>query len=90
MNTSKLRITPNLFAAIAVGTVAVELGELDAVVGEIPEEWLRKNLELFLTPEEMAMIEAMGGPEALRERFHKLFMFVSLAVEIGASLHLLP
>jgi hypothetical protein len=44
----------------------------DSVFADIPDEWLRKNLELFLTPEEMAMIEAMGGPEALRERFKQL------------------
>ena len=34
LDAGKLRITPNLFTTIAVGTVAVELGELDAVVGE--------------------------------------------------------
>lgn len=44
----------------------------DEVFADIPDEWLRKNLELFLSPEEMAMIEAMGGPEALRERFKQL------------------
>jgi uncharacterized protein len=39
---------------------------------DIPEEWLRKNLEKFLTEEEKAMIEAMGGLEALMERFKQL------------------
>lgn len=39
---------------------------------EIPEEWLRKYAELFLTPEEMAQIEAMGGLDALMERFKEL------------------
>ena len=34
LDAGKLRVTPNLFAAIAVGAVAVELGELDSVVGE--------------------------------------------------------
>jgi uncharacterized protein with von Willebrand factor type A (vWA) domain len=44
----------------------------DSVFAEIPEEWLRKNLELYLTEEEMAAIQAMGGPEALMERFKQL------------------
>jgi uncharacterized protein len=39
---------------------------------DIPEEWLRKNLEKFLSEEEKAMIEAMGGLEALMERFRQL------------------
>ncbi|MED5420960.1 MAG: VWA domain-containing protein [Pseudomonadota bacterium] len=36
-------------------------------VGELPEDWLRKQAELELTEEEMAEIEAMGGFEALME-----------------------
>ncbi len=40
----------------------------DAVdVQDIPEEWLRKMTEKFLTPEEMAQIEALGGFEKLME-----------------------
>ena len=40
----------------------------DAVdVQEIPEEWLRRMTEKFLTPEEMAEIEALGGFEKLME-----------------------
>ncbi|MBU3921881.1 MAG: VWA domain-containing protein, partial [Alphaproteobacteria bacterium] len=40
----------------------------DAVnVQDLPEEWLRKMTEKFLTPEEMAEIEAMGGFEKLME-----------------------
>jgi uncharacterized protein with von Willebrand factor type A (vWA) domain len=39
---------------------------------EIPEDWLRKNLEKFLSEEEKAMIEAMGGLEKLMERFKEL------------------
>jgi uncharacterized protein with von Willebrand factor type A (vWA) domain len=39
---------------------------------ELPEEWLRKLAERFLTPEEKAQIEALGGwdklMETLRER----------------------
>ena len=38
----------------------------DTVVGEIPEEWLRKP-ELMLTEEEKQQIEAMGGFEKLME-----------------------
>lgn len=34
---------------------------------EIPEDWLRKMTEKFLTPEEMAEIEALGGFEKLME-----------------------
>ncbi|MCI4645485.1 MAG: VWA domain-containing protein [Hyphomonadaceae bacterium] len=40
----------------------------DAVdVQDLPEEWLRKMSEKFLTPEEMAEIEALGGFEKLME-----------------------
>lgn len=39
---------------------------------EIPEEWLRKLAERFLTPEEMAQIQSLGGFEALMERLQKL------------------
>ena len=42
---------------------------------EIPEEWLRKMTEKFLTPEEMAEIEALGGfaklMETLKERLEE-------------------
>ncbi len=44
----------------------------DAVdVQEIPDEWLRKMTEKFLTPEEMAQIEALGGFEKLMETLKK-------------------
>ncbi|MAT35062.1 MAG: VWA domain-containing protein [Ponticaulis sp.] len=36
-------------------------------VQELPEEWLRKLSEKFLTPEEMEQIEALGGWEKLME-----------------------
>lgn len=43
-------------------------GMADAIdVQDIPEEWLRKMTEKFLTPEEMAEIEALGGWEKLME-----------------------
>jgi uncharacterized protein len=44
----------------------------DEQIGHIPEAWLRKNFERFLTEEEKAAIEAMGGMEKLMERFRKL------------------
>ncbi|HXQ64401.1 MAG TPA: hypothetical protein VN787_06070, partial [Steroidobacteraceae bacterium] len=31
----------------------------------LPEEWLRRQAELLLTPEERAKVEALGGLEAL-------------------------
>lgn len=37
----------------------------------IPEEWMRKELERFLSPEEMAKIEALGGLDELMETFKK-------------------
>ena len=44
----------------------------EALLAEVPEEWLRRQAELVLTDEERAEIEAMGGfdelMEALRER----------------------
>lgn len=42
------------------------------VFGEIPEDWLKQNLEQFLTQEEMDEIEKMGGLDALMERFKEL------------------
>ena len=44
----------------------------DAVEAQdIPEEWLRKMTEKFLSPEEMAEIESMGGFEKLMETLKK-------------------
>lgn len=43
-------------------------GLSDAIeVQDLPEEWLRKMSEKFLTPEEQAEIEALGGWEKLME-----------------------
>jgi hypothetical protein len=39
----------------------------EALVARVPEEWLRRNAELFLTEEEKARIEALGGWEKLME-----------------------
>ena len=41
-------------------------------VQDLPEEWLRKLAEKFLTPEEVAAIETLGGFEALMERLKQL------------------
>ena len=38
---------------------------------EIPDEWLRKQLESMLTDEEKAKIEALGGLDKLMEEFKK-------------------
>lgn len=43
----------------------------DEVSAEIPEEWLRKLAEKFLTEEEKAQIEALGGFEKLMETLRK-------------------
>ncbi len=37
----------------------------------IPDEWLRREFERSLTPEELAKIESLGGLEKLLEAFHK-------------------
>lgn len=39
---------------------------------DIPEDWLRKQIEKYLSEEEKAQIEAMGGLNALMERFREL------------------
>ena len=41
-------------------------------VQNLPEEWLRKLAEKFLSPEEMAQIESLGGFEALMKRLQEL------------------
>ena len=43
----------------------------DDLVAAIPEEWLRKLNEKFLTDEEKAMIEALGGFEKIMEELKK-------------------
>jgi uncharacterized protein with von Willebrand factor type A (vWA) domain len=44
----------------------------DDLLGLIPEDWLRKELQNHLSPEEIAKIEKLGGIEALMERFRQL------------------
>jgi len=43
----------------------------EKVMGDIPEEWLRKEAERVLTDEEKAQIEAMGGWDELMETLKK-------------------
>jgi hypothetical protein len=43
----------------------------DALAAEIPEEWLRKLTELYMTEEEKAKIQALGGWEKLMEELKK-------------------
>ena len=39
---------------------------------EVPEEWLRAELEKIISPEDLEAIEALGGLDALIERFKQL------------------
>ncbi|SVE35173.1 uncharacterized protein METZ01_LOCUS488027, partial [marine metagenome] len=41
----------------------------DLALYQIPDEWLRKQLESMLSDEEKARIEALGGLEKLMEEF---------------------
>ena len=45
---------------------------IDDPYAEIPEEWLRKLAEKFLSPEEMAKVQSLGGFEALMDRLRQL------------------
>ncbi len=45
--------------------------DIEELFGEIPEEWLRKLAERFLTEEEKAQIEALGGWDKLMETLRK-------------------
>lgn len=49
-----------------------ELDVLDELLRDvIPEDWLRRQFENSLSPEERAMIEAMGGLDELLQEFSK-------------------
>ena len=43
----------------------------DGMVVEIPEEWLRRQVELLLTEEEKKLVESLGGWEKLMETLRK-------------------
>tara|TARA_R110002073_G_scaffold303165_1_gene471379 strand:- start:7484 stop:8668 length:1185 start_codon:yes stop_codon:yes gene_type:complete len=49
----------------------LEAPEAEDLIADIPEEWLRKLAEKFLTPEEMAKIEAVGDWDKLMETLKK-------------------
>ncbi|MGF1444601.1 MAG: VWA domain-containing protein [Pikeienuella sp.] len=59
-----------VFAEVFRGleAVAPEAGETPAA---LPEEWLRRLAEKHLTPEEKALVESLGGWEALMETLKK-------------------
>jgi len=45
--------------------------EIDGIVAEIPEEWLKRMAEKYLTEEEKKLIESMGGWDKLMETLKK-------------------
>ncbi len=48
------------------------LAAVEDPYAEIPEEWLRKLAEKFLSPDEMARVQALGGFDALMQRLREL------------------
>ena len=56
---------------LAFGTYFKGVNAIFDIRGELPEEWLRKEFERHLTPEEKALVEAMGGFDKLMETFRK-------------------
>ena len=52
-----------IFAAHLAGTETL----FENLLAEVPEEWLRRQAELFLSDEERARIEALGGWEELMQ-----------------------
>ena len=49
----------------------------DEVIGEIPEEWLRKEAERLLSEEEKKEIEALGGWDEIMDTLRKRLEAVS-------------
>lgn len=56
------------FAAYFKGMETLPLGMEGA---DIPADWMRKELERLMSPEEMAKIEALGGLDKVLEEFKK-------------------
>jgi hypothetical protein len=56
-----------IFAEVFKGLIA----EGDDPAAAIPEEWLRKVAELYLTPEQMAEIESLGSWDEIMETLKK-------------------
>ena len=57
-----------LFSQYVAGSAKMKPQDLSA----IQEEWLTREMELNLSEEEKALIEALGGPDELAERFRQL------------------
>jgi uncharacterized protein with von Willebrand factor type A (vWA) domain len=55
----------------AFGTYFKGVDAIFDVRAELPEEWLRREFERHLTPEEKAMVESLGGFAKLMETFRK-------------------
>ena len=55
----------------AFGTYFQGVNAIFDVRSELPEEWLKREFERHLTPEEKAMVEALGGFAKLMETFRK-------------------
>jgi uncharacterized protein len=55
----------------AFGTYFQGVNAIFDVRAELPEEWLKREFERYLTPEEKARVEALGGFAKLMETFRK-------------------
>ncbi len=56
---------------LAFGTYFKGVNAIFDIRAELPEEWLKREFERHLSPEEKAMVEAMGGFDKLMETFRK-------------------
>ena len=61
----------------------------EALTAEIPEEWLKKLTEKYLTEEEKKQIEAMGGLDKLMETLRQRLKYRLLASWLLPPLHFL-
>ncbi len=49
-----------------------QMDQADVLLKAVPEDWLRRELERVLTPEEIKNLESSGGIDALLKRFSEL------------------